>query len=322
MENIWVKPFHETGLSSYHRRAIGHDYYAPFIYHIILKKNKTCETFGSVIGDVRIATGKEGCAKIKESLLGRVIAKGLLHLPYEYPIIKLHQFSIMPDHVHVLLQILFRSNKHLDYYIDVLRKRIASQYSRQLKRQITDGELFLPGYCDKPLYENRSLEGWYSYIRQNPYRLAMRMQAPHFFQRVRNLKIGNEEYEAYGNFFLFRNPDKEVVKISRKDTKEEKEKKKLKWLMAARKGSVLVSPFISAEEKGIRTEAEAWGASIMLITNEKFPERFKPSAHDFELCSSGRLLIISIGQPPKEPLTRAFCEKMNNIALEISEITT
>ncbi|MBD5355865.1 MAG: hypothetical protein HDR88_02525 [Bacteroides sp.] len=33
-----IKPFKETGEHSYHRRAFSHDYFAPFIYHLILKK--------------------------------------------------------------------------------------------------------------------------------------------------------------------------------------------------------------------------------------------------------------------------------------------
>ncbi|MDE6795015.1 MAG: hypothetical protein K2J63_06880, partial [Muribaculaceae bacterium] len=81
----------------------------------------------------------------------------------------------------------------------------------------------------------------------------MRQQFPHFFQRVRKLRIGEKDYEAYGNLFLIRNPDKAAVKISRKFTLEEKQQKQSRWLSDAAKGTVLVSPFISQEEKRIRT---------------------------------------------------------------------
>lgn len=131
----------------------------------------------------------------------------------------------MPDHVHVLLQVLFRSDKHLDFYIDTLRKRIAVKYTKIYGKVKTDEEIFEGGYCDKPLYDNRSLDTLYVYIRENPHRLAMRQQFPHFFQHIRSLKIVEEEFEAYGNLFLFRNPDKEAVKISRKFTKKEKEQR-------------------------------------------------------------------------------------------------
>lgn len=209
-----IRPLKETGRHSYHRRAFGHDYHKPFIYHIIMKKETGCESFGSLEGDARIRPGQPGAAGIRESKLGRIIAKAILHLPFEHPVIKLHQFCVMPDHVHILLQVLYHSDKHLDFYIDSLRERIAAKYSETIGHPVSDTMIFTQGYCDKPLYDDRSLDGLYRYIRENPHRLAMRVQYPEFFHRIRNFSIGEKEYEAYGNLFLFRNPDKTIVKIS------------------------------------------------------------------------------------------------------------
>ena len=313
-----IRPLKESGEHSYHRRAFSHDYYAPFIYHIILKKASDCEAFGSIEGDARIAPGNPGCARIRESGLGRIIARTIIHLPYQFPIIKLYQYCVMPDHVHILFQILFRSDKHLDFYIDCLKERVAKKYSELKGRDVEDLEIFLPGYCDKPLYDNRSLDALFRYIRENPHRLAMRRQFPQFFSRTRKLKIGETEYEAYGNLFLFRNPDKVAVKISRSFTPQEVAKKRASWLSSCSEGTILVSPFISPAEKAIRAEAEAIGAKIILITHEAFPERYKPAAHDFALCEAGRLLIISLGRPSGSELSRSLCLAMNSLAAEIS----
>lgn len=320
MDFVGIRSFRETGEHSYHRRAYNHDYRSPFIYHIIIKKRESCVSFGAVEGDARIAPGNFGCAKIKESELGQIIAKTILHLPYEFPIIKVHQFCVMPDHVHLLIRILYRSDKHLDFYMNELVNRIAIKYSRELGAGVCCEDIFEPGYCDKPLYESRSLNDLFVYIRENPHRLAMRQQYPHFFQRARKLLIGDKEYEAYGNLFLFRNPDKEAVKISRKFTVEEKTQKKEAWLTKALDGTVLVSPFIAAEEKEVRKKAEALGAKIILITNEAFGERFKPSGQDFKLSSEGRLLIISLGLPPKTELHRSHCLQMNSLAQAICSL--
>ena len=127
-----IEPFHVSGKPSFHRRAFCHDYFAPFIYHIILKKTRNCEIFGSITGDAKILPGTEGCAEINESALGRIIAKEIIHLPYEYPALKPLQFKVMPDHVHMIIQVLFRTDKDLDFYIDFLKKRICNKYS-QLK---------------------------------------------------------------------------------------------------------------------------------------------------------------------------------------------
>lgn len=307
-----------SGIHSYHRRSVHHDYHNPFIYHIILKKRGACESFGSIAGDARIPYGNPGCAAVNESPLGKIIAKALLRLPHDFPIVKLHQFCVMPDHLHLLLQVLFRSDKHLDFYIDHLKGRIAKWYSIQTRQSISQDDIFEKGYCDKPLYDGRSLDGWYRYIRENPHRLAMRRQYPVFFQRVRNLKIGAYEYQAYGNLFLLRNPDKMAVKISSKYSEEEKQQKKKLWIESASKGAVIVSPFISPAEKAIRSEVEVLGGNIILITNEAFPERFKPAKHDFSLCSEGRLLIITLGKPIPASLSRADCLAMNELAQTIT----
>ncbi len=312
------RPFKETGVHSYHRRSFHHDYHAPFIYHIILKKEKGCENYGVVAGDARIPPGDPGCARIDESLLGRVVAKMIIHLPFEYPFLKILQFQVMPDHIHFILQVLYRLDRHLDFYVEDLKERIAARYSSLVNGKFVGKDIFEESYYDKPLYRDRSLDGWYVYIRENPHRLAMRIQFPHFFQRVRGLQIGERRVEGYGNLFLFRNPDKSAVKISRRFTPEERNSKRYGWLSGAAKGTILVSPFISKDERAIRTEAEALGGKIILIVHEAFRVRYKPGAHDFELCSQGRMLIISLGYPVGTPLSRALCEEMNALAAEMA----
>lgn len=318
-------PTQENRLSSgenlprYHKRAFAHNYHAPFIYHIILKKNEIFENFGSVRGDARIAPGLNGAAFIEETDLGKTIAKSILGIQRQFPILQIYQFIVMPDHIHILLRVKDWSERHLDFYIETLVSNITEIYSKKIGKHLSVTDIFQPGYCDKPLLLKRSLDGLFRYIRENPHRLAMRRQYPQFFQRVRKLRIADTEYEAYGNLFLFRNPDKEAVKISRKFTIGEKEQKKSAWLSAASKGTVLVSPFISPAEKAIRAEAEALGSKIILITREAFPERYKPAARDFDLCSEGRLLIISLGRPSKTPLSREDCLAMNTLAASLAK---
>lgn len=306
-------------LPRYHKRAFAHNYRAPFIYHIILKKMKGAMGFGEIAGDARIPYGSPGCAFIKESLLGSIIAKKIIEIQKIFPILQIYQFCVMPDHVHILLRIKDWSEHHLDYYIDYLKSIIATKYSQAVNKSMRGEDIFEPGYCDKPLLLGRSLDTLFRYVRENPHRLAMRRQYPQFFQRARNIKIGQRQFEAYGNLFLLRNPDKEAVKISRKDSPEAVADKTSRWLDEASRGTVLVSPFISPKEKAIRAKAEAVGASVILITHEAFPERFKPSDHDFALCSAGRLLILSLSLPAKTPLVRETCLQMNALAAEIAE---
>ena len=228
-------------------------------------------------------------------------------------------YCVMPDHVHILLRVKERSKYHLGVYISQLTGKITNKYNEETHQQISHTEIFQPNYTDKIIYANRSLDTLFRYIRENPHRLAMRRQYPQFFQRTRNIQIGAKPYEAYGNLFLLRNPDKEAVKISRRDSPEIIADKTARWLDEVSRGTILTSPFISSKEKEIRNKAEAQGAKIILITHKAFPERYKPYDHDFTLCAAGRLLILSLGLPAKTPLTREICQQMNSLASEIAK---
>ena len=309
-----------ASLPRYHQRAYAHNYYAPFIYHIILKKQEAFEVFGEVRGDARIPPGQPGCAYIEETRIGSIIAKETVRIQSVFPILQIYQYQVMPDHAHILIRVKEWSKYHLDYYIETLRDNIANRYSNTIGRKVSADEIFLPGYCDKPLLLGRSLDALFRYIRENPHRLAMRQQFPQFFQRTRKLEIAGTSYEAYGNLFLFRNPDKAAVRISRRFTTKEKAQKETTWLESASKGTILVSPFISKDEKGIRTKAEELGAKVILIVHQAFPERYKPAAHDFDLCAAGRLLIISLGKPEKTELSRSLCLQMNELAEKIAAL--
>lgn len=312
------QPYKPDFAHTFTRRARHHDYFSPYIYHIILKKTSDCQPFGELCGDASFAPGQQGSAFVLRNDLGNSIADVIYHIDGIDPVLQNYQYKVMPDHVHFILRIHKRTPKHLGYYIGLLKTRIAKNYSRKIGKKILAKSIFQPNYCDKPLHPGRSLNELYTYIRENPHRLAMRLQYPNFFQRARKIQIGENYYEAYGNLFLLRNPDKESVRISRKYTPEEKSALKNNWLNHAYKEGVLVSPFISNEEKQIRKEAEELGGKIILITHEAFPERFKPSKHDFDLCSQGRLLIISLGKPKSTLLTRSLCLQMNALAETLS----
>ena len=90
---------------NYHRRAYAHDYHAPFIYHLIIKKAKACAYFGSIRGDAKIAPGKPGCAFVAKNKLGGAIATMLKDLQLQYPFLQVYQYAIMPDHIHILLRV-------------------------------------------------------------------------------------------------------------------------------------------------------------------------------------------------------------------------
>ena len=304
---------------SYERRKNDHDYRAPFKYHIILKKNKEFREFGKIIGDASIAPGHRGCAEIDYTPIGQVIKKELFDFNQNFPGIQNLQFQVMPDHVHVLLWVKERLPKHLGNYIGDFKRRVAERYSRRVRKEYSANDIFNPNYTDRIIWSFIKIETIVRYISENPHRLAMRQQYPQFFKRIRNLRIGNDEVEAYGNLFLLRNPDKMSLIIHRVYNNEKRISVAEDCLCHCLEGGIIVSAAIHEDEKLIWNFCEKAGGKFILIQAEEFGQVYKPSEKLFRLCEKGRLLIISIKQPAKTSLSRQLCLRMNKLAETICE---
>ena len=71
--------------------------------------------------------------------------------------------------------------------------------------------------------------------------------------------------------------------------------------------------FGAPDEKHIWDLCEASNGSFILLQHEAFGERYRPGGHLFDLCSRGRLLIISFGLLNGTPLTKEICRGMNRL---------
>lgn len=292
-------------------RHYNHDYKSRCIYHITLKKIAEAPPFSYLSSGVA-----DYC--LVRNPIGSIIEKHIRRLPELNPSLRPLQYCVMPDHVHLLLFVTSPIDLPVGNYIGKLKNAILQEY-RLLSK--SESLIFDHDFYDCILHRGRSLDTLYKYIRDNPRRLAVRHAHPEFFRRVNELKIGERTYQAYGNFQLLDNPFKEQVIVHRADTPETRRHNRELWLYTAANGGVLVSPFISPYEKAIRAEAEESGGRIILIINRPIDSRYKPIGHDFDLCESGRLLIISANLD--DNLNRSACLTMNSLAEEIcKEITS
>lgn len=283
------------------------DYCSRQIYHITLLKRADVPSFGSLAGDWRIAPGSPGSSYIKASPLGKAIKDCLREIAAIHPALRVLQYALMPDHLHILLSV----ESRLD---EILGRKLAF-FKVTVNNRTGLPHVFDKGFNDQILTSTRNLNTIYRYLRENPRRLAVRFANPGFFERRTNISIGDLDCQAYGNLQLLDNPFKDAVVVHRADSAEKREENRQIWLHTAANGGVLVSPFVSAHEKAIRREAESLGGRIILLTNEPLKEREKPAAHDFALCSEGRCLIIAPTEPL--PFDRQSCLKLNSLAAKI-----
>lgn len=289
-------------------RAPWHDYTQRCIYLVTLNKSPLVENFGSLEGDCRLHAETKGSSFIRATVVGLAIKKVLKDFILIEPKIRILQYALMPDHLHILLFVREQTEEILG--------RIIARFKVEVNREVGYNGVFTKGFNDQILKPARSLDTLYRYLRDNPRRLAVRREHPEYFRRVNSLKIGDKTYQAYGNLHLLDCPFKETVVIHRIDSEEKRRHNRELWLYTASNGGVLVSPFISAAEKVIRAEADGVGSRFILITNEPMGERYKPSGYDFALCEAGRLLIISANLPGT--LSRQTCLAMNALAENIS----
>ena len=95
-------------------------------------------------------------------------------------------------------------------------------------------------------------------------------------------------------------------------------------VLAARGGSVMVSPFISADEKRVMNVLlkERW--PFIVLADNGFRNYYKPADILFDACAAGRVLILSPWpyDAGKRHISRADCVALNTMAEEISACLT
>ena len=269
----------------HNKRAWWHDYYSRSIYMITVNKCKEAPLFGELVGDWRIPLDEPGSPDIRLSQTGKTIRKWIKGIPSIIPNTRLFQYKVMPDHIHFLIFVQERTPYHLGKYISAFKNYI---------RMEIGFSVFQTGFNDKILSVTRKLDDMFLYIQENPYRLAIKKANPENYRRCDKIRIQGRLYTGYGNLFLLKNPFREAVIVHRKSSIEEKEKQYERWLHHSYGGGVLVSPFISTDEKNVRAEAEKFGGRVILISDKPLPPPpWKPACGDFYRCARGELLILA-----------------------------
>lgn len=286
-------------------RDYNHDYKSRCIYHITINKARAVPDFSRITGPLEAPS-------VERTPLGEIVEQQIRSFPALCPRLRVLQYVIMPDHIHFAIFAEAQLPKAIGSYIGMMKVKCG-----QLARDLLSipAPIFEKDFYDRILRRGHRLDTICEYIRQNPYRLLVRQFYPDFFRKVNNIQINGRLWQAYGNIQLLDNPFKAQVVIHRADSDSVKAAKYQYWKHLSENGGVLVSPFISPMEKEVRRQCEEANGKAILLTNEPFGEREKPAAHDFGLCSQGRLLILA----PSEPLPpgRATFLFLNSIAESI-----
>ncbi|MCM1451098.1 MAG: transposase [Clostridium sp.] len=307
---------------NYHKRALWHDYRSKCIYMITTNKMPGIPAFSKIEG--QISNGKAAAKSVNTSI-GAILCKALRELPKLFPEIRILQYIIMPDHIHLLLEATINLNYHISDAIRTYKQNCSRYYSELLLRKHNfsfSGQVFTDGYHDRILTGSGQLQTLIAYIRDNPRRLFLKQTFPEAFQSHITLQFQDLELSIYGNPLLLECPGKQAVRFSSRFSPEDLARKKMNWNEAIREGSPIISPFIHPTERECLDKAIAQGGKAIIIRENGFPEKWKPEKKHFEACAQGRLLFIApkAHNSPRQNLTRDECLRLNHIAERLTAI--
>ena len=175
--------------------------------------------------------------------------------------------------------------------------------------------LWEKGFHDRLLTHEDQLQNMIDYVRDNPRRLMLRRQHRDLFIVQRNVCYRQWRFSAIGRVQLLDAPLM-AVHVRRYFNEEQRRNYMNSCILAARRGAVLVSPFISEHEKRVREEAFHEGLFCIQLCAEPFSDYHKPPGEFIEPCSNGHLLLLNLttGTPREHRITRDECSSLNAVA--------
>lgn len=175
--------------------------------------------------------------------------------------------------------------------------------------------LWEKGYHDRLLLHEGQLQNMIDYVRDNPRRLMLRRQHRKLFIVQRHVRYARWAFSAIGQVQLLDAP-LIAVHVRRYFTAEQRRDYMNDCILAARRGAILISPFISEHEKRVRDEAFREGLFCIQLCSEPFSDYHKPPGELIEHCSSGHLLLLTLaaGNAQERRITRDECTSLNAVA--------
>jgi len=178
----------------------------------------------------------------------------------------------------------------------------------------------------RPLSRRGQLHTMIRYVQMNPQRLATKRLKPGYFRVQKDIVIGDRKYDGVGNVALLQAEHFEpvhvrsvMVKAAELGHSEQLRNYMNSCVLAARKGTVMVSPFISTQEKQVMQVLLREQHLFVLLTDNGFRDYYKPADELFDACAAGRLLILSPWpyDEGKRHISRSECVALNAMAEEI-----
>ena len=338
------------------------------IYHVTM----TISSREPLLGKLVISDDDPAKAWVERAELGEAVVRTMFQIQDYHPEVKVLQFCLMPDHIHVVLHVTRQMKKGIGTVVrgwwqgakkegrkyassvnpNTIRdnerssliegkRETDNQRSHHIEQpreadnqqgSIDDG-LSIPIFTEmpfiRPLSRRGQLQAMIRYVQMNPQRLATKRLKPGYFRVQREIEIAGRHYSGVGNIALLQAEQFMPVHVRRTmvEAAEHGEPTQLRnymngCVLAARKGIVMVSPFISPKEKEVLSVLLKEEHPIIMLADNGFGEYYKPSDALFDAVAAGRMLILSPWEhdDKKQHITREECVALNGMAEEICSL--
>ncbi len=300
------------------------------IYHVTL----TVSSREPLLGTLVIPDNDPKQARVDLSDFGIRVKTCFDEIPSHHPEVRILRLRMMPDHVHVILHVTRTMPVGIKTVVRGLWqgvKRVGRELTTSIdSNTIRDNEHCSPVFTEMPFIRTMSrrgqLETMINYVMLNPQRLATKRLMPDFFRVQDNITIAGRTYKGVGNADLLQRAKYMPVHVRSTmiDEAEHGDNTRLRnymngCVLAARQGTVMVSPFISKQEQAVMEVLLKEGLSFIYIADNGFRDYYKPSAALFDAVAAKKVLILSPWEydQNKKHVTRAECIEMNKMAEEI-----
>ena len=335
--------------TSWHWQQPGEAWKGVGIYHITMVVPNRAPLLGKLV----IPDNDPTKAYIEHSELGTQLIKMLLDNQNYYPEVRVLQFCVMPDHLHAILHVMRPMNKTFNTVVRGIwqgAKKIGRSHFSSISPESHSGSfsfvsseshsgsfssispeshsgIFTEHPFIRPMSRKGQLQTMIRYVQMNPQRLATKRLMPDYFRVQDNIEIAGRIYCGVGNADLLQRAKYMPVHVRSiwiKDAVEHGDDKALRdyknsCVIAARQGTVMVSPFISEHERAVLDVLLKEQLPFIYIADNGFRDYYKPQDSLFDAVANKKALILSPWSydPHKKNVSRAECVAMNKMAEEI-----
>ena len=314
-------------------RLEGFDYTKPLFYMVTLKKRTGVPAFSEIVSPGRCQT----------NAITHAMLDCLRGFTGQWPCVEpIECFTIMPDHVHLLLKIRpVEKRLSLPRLVPVLMRHLEKAVAGKVggagtpPSQTRGGEaatttslasdrsaglLFERAWHDWIVMKHGQLAAFMRYILENPRRAWLRRENRPFFTRPGTLSFAGREWFSYGNPALLDLPVLEPFRCSRFWAEGGPEwREALARAERTGPGGAGVGTFLSPCEKACGNAIFKAGGSFVVLAPEGFPDRWHPSRAKEALCARGRMLFLSLYPPqparPDNATLHRRCHEMGDLIL-------